>query len=94
MIWCLLEVHIDCCLKKREPVRWAYDVVISLIWQDLYEKPRQTENGLMMAALDGLKRVFAPQSGLLASLRGVGLDIINGNPELKRQIMKYAMGIR
>lgn len=47
----------------------------------------------MMAVLDGLKRIFAPQSGLVASLRGLGLDVINGSPEMKRQIMKYAMGI-
>ena len=47
----------------------------------------------MMTALDGLKRIFEPQDGLLASLRGLGLDMINGSSGMKRQIMKYAMGI-
>ena len=63
-----------------------------LSMQDVYEQPRQRENGIMMAALDSLKRVFAPQSGVLASVRGLGLDIINGTPALKSRIMKYAMG--
>ena len=46
----------------------------------------------MMAALDGLKRVFAPQAGLLASMRSLGLDIINATPPVKHRIMRYAMG--
>ena len=61
--------------------------------QDMYESPRQQENAAMMTALDGLKRVFEPQEGLLASLRGLGLDMINGSGVMKRQIMKYAMGV-
>ncbi len=60
--------------------------------QEMYEQPRQRENGIMMVALDSLKRVFAPQSGVLASFRGLGLDIINSTPALKSSIMKYAMG--
>ena len=47
----------------------------------------------MAAALDGLKRVFQPQQGALAQLRGLGLDIINSTPVLQRGIMKYAMGL-
>jgi 2-polyprenyl-6-methoxyphenol hydroxylase-like FAD-dependent oxidoreductase len=61
--------------------------------QDMYERPRQQENAAMMTALDSLKRVFEPQDGLLANLRGLGLDLINGSGVIKRQIMKYAMGI-
>jgi 2-polyprenyl-6-methoxyphenol hydroxylase-like FAD-dependent oxidoreductase len=89
----------DCaCCKDVETHISECNCILTFVWcigfQDLYEKPRQTENGLMMAALDGLKRIFTPQTGILASLRGLGLDIINGTPELKRQIMKYAMGMR
>lgn len=47
----------------------------------------------MMTALDSLKRVFEPQEGLLASLRGLGLDLINNSGMMKKQIMKYAMGV-
>ena len=61
--------------------------------QEMYEAPRQSENARMMTALDSLKRVFAPQDGLLASLRGLGLDLLNGSGVMKRQIMRYAMGV-
>ncbi len=47
----------------------------------------------MMAALDGLKRIFEPQEGLLSSLRGVGLDALNAAPAVKQRIMRYAMGV-
>ncbi len=50
-------------------------------------------NGAMAAALDGLARVFQPQQGSLAALRGLGLDLINSTPLLQRGIMKYAMGL-
>ena len=60
--------------------------------QEMYEAPRQSENARMMTALDTLKRVFEPQDGLLASLRGLGLDLLNGSGVMKRQIMRYAMG--
>ena len=61
--------------------------------QEMYERPRQRANGAMMAALDGLKRTFTPQTGPFARLRGIGLDIINGTPALKQRIMSYAMGV-
>ena len=61
--------------------------------QEMYEAPRQSENARMMTALDSLKRVFEPQDGLLASLRGLGLDLLNGSGVMKRQIMRYAMGV-
>lgn len=65
-----------------------------MIWvQEMYEKPRQRENGVMMVALDGLKHIFTPQTGILASVRGLGLDFINSTPGLKSRIMKYAMGL-
>ena len=57
-----------------------------------YEAPRQRANVAMMTALDGLKRVFEPQRGVFAGLRGAGLGIINSAPPIKEQILKYAMG--
>jgi len=57
-----------------------------------YEAPRQRANVAMMTALDGLKRIFEPQRGVLAGLRGAGLSIINSAPPIKEQILKYAMG--
>ena len=61
--------------------------------QSAYEAPRQRANGAMLAALDGLKRVFEPQTGLLSGLRGLGLDAINALPGAKQRIVRYAMGL-
>lgn len=60
--------------------------------QDFYERPRQRANISMTAALDGLKRVFEPQAGLTASLRNLGLGLLNELPFAKDKIMRYAMG--
>lgn len=60
--------------------------------QEQYERPRQRANTSMMAALDGIKRIFAPQAGPLALVRGLGLDVLNAATPLKGRIMSYAMG--
>ena len=60
--------------------------------QDMYERPRQAANMRMASALDGLKRVFEPQQGLLALARGLGLDVLNAMPGGKARVMQYAMG--
>ena len=62
------------------------------MFQAEYEAPRQRANVAMMAVLDGLKRVFEPQRGLFAGLRGAGLSVINAAPPIKKQILRYAMG--
>ena len=58
----------------------------------MYERPRQRANVQMMAALDSLHRVFLPQEGPLASLRGLGLGLINASSMLKQPIMRFAFG--
>ncbi|KAK9803505.1 hypothetical protein WJX73_010743 [Symbiochloris irregularis] len=60
--------------------------------EEMYERPRQRANVSMMAALDALKRVFVPQTGLLATARGLGLDALNAFPLAKNRVMMYAMG--
>ena len=60
--------------------------------QEQYERPRQRANLSMTAALDGLKRVFEPQTGLSARLRSLGLGVLNELPFAKDKIMQYAMG--
>lgn len=47
---------------------------------------------VMIGAIDGLQRVFKPQTGLVAALRGFGLDIIQATPSIKNRIMQVAMG--
>lgn len=60
--------------------------------QDEYEHPRQQANISMTAALDGIKRVFEPQTGLSARVRSIGLTLLNEVPFAKDKIMQYAMG--
>ena len=60
--------------------------------QEQYERPRQRANLSMTAALDGLKRVFEPQTGLTARVRSLGLGMLNEFPFAKDKIMQYAMG--
>ncbi len=60
--------------------------------QEEYERPRQQANISMTAALDGLKRVFEPQTGLTARIRSIGLGLLNDVPFAKDKIMQYAMG--
>ena len=60
--------------------------------QEHYERPRQAANVSMMASLDSLKRVFTPQDGPVAAVRGLGLDLLNATTAGKSRIMQYAMG--
>jgi len=68
------------------------DIGDGAILQSEYEAPQQKANLAMMAALEGLKRVFAVQAPALAGARSLGLQLINASPELRQGIMKYAMG--
>lgn len=60
--------------------------------QEEYERPRQQANISMTAALDGLKRIFEPQTGLTARIRSISLGFLNDVPFAKDKIMQYAMG--
>ena len=66
------------CVSEADPV------------QEMYEAPRQRANLAMMSALDGLQRIYKPQEGLLASIRSLGLGVVNSSSTMKQQIMKYA----
>ncbi|KAI7843241.1 hypothetical protein COHA_003075 [Chlorella ohadii] len=56
-----------------------------------YEAPQKRVNSSMIAAMDGLKDIFQPQSGPVARLRSLGLDLINSSPVAKRAILRIAM---
>lgn len=73
--------------------RTQHKAAVAASLQEHYEAPRQRANLAMMAALDGLSRVYRPQGGLLASARGLGLGLVNALPGAKQQIMRYAMGL-
>lgn len=68
------------------------DIGSMTLLEEDYERPRQQANISMTAALDGLKRVFEPQTGLTARIRSIGLGLLNDVPFAKDKIMQYAMG--
>jgi len=57
-----------------------------------YEEDRMKANSLMLAAVDGLKRLWSTSFLPLAALRHVGLKLTDNFPPIKRQMMKLAIG--
>ena len=58
-----------------------------------YQRRRKGENLLMMAAMDGFKRLFEQQALPLRWLRNVGMRGMNQLPLVKQQLMRHAMGL-
>eukprot|EP00850_Spirogloea_muscicola_P023531 SM000364S13666 [mRNA] locus=s364:25209:37138:- [translate_table: standard] len=58
-----------------------------------YDFERRRANVAMMAALDGLHRVFKVQWGPFSVARNLGLAAVQFSGPLKRQFMRVAMGI-
>ena len=57
-----------------------------------YGEPRRAAARGMQVALDGLGAIFAPQTGPLASLRGLGLAAVDALPPLRAAVVRYASG--
>ncbi len=58
-----------------------------------YTTRRRTDVRLMLAATDGLTRLFSNHSPLLKAARSLGLGLFEKVPPLKRGAMRYAMGV-
>ena len=58
-----------------------------------YQRRRKGENLLMMAAMDGFKRLFEQQALPLRWLRNVGMRGVNQMGPVKQQLMRHAMGL-
>ncbi len=63
-------------------------------WLKEYEKNRRNDNLVMMSAMDVLYATFSNNSTPLKVLRNLGLKLANASGPLKKQAMKYAMGLR
>ena len=59
-----------------------------------YQRQRKGENLLMMAAMDGFKRLFGERALPLRWLRNTGMQIVARSGPIKHQLMRHAMGIR
>ena len=58
-----------------------------------YEKTRRKDNLIMMTAMDAIYTTFSNQNVVLNVLRNTGLKLANYSGPIKRQVMKYAMGL-
>jgi len=58
-----------------------------------YQRRRKGENLVMMAAMDGFKRLFEQQSLPVRWLRNAGMRTVDQLLPLKQQIMRHAMGL-
>ncbi len=57
-----------------------------------YERVRKTDNLKMIAATDGLNRLFSNNITPVKIMRRIGLKLVNHQPMLKKMFMKHAMG--
>jgi len=57
-----------------------------------YARARRFDNMVMLAATDGLNRLFSNQIAPLRLARDLGLAAVNRMPALKRVFMRHAMG--
>jgi 2-octaprenylphenol hydroxylase len=58
-----------------------------------YERWRRGDNLLMMAAMDGINRLFSNASPALGRLRSDGLTLVNRAGPLRQLFMRHAMGL-
>jgi len=59
-----------------------------------YERWRKGDNLVVMAVMDGFKRLFGSSLEPLRKIRNVGLNITDAVTPLKNQIMLHAMGLK
>lgn len=58
-----------------------------------YQRQRKSDNLLMMAAMDGFKRLFEADALPLRWLRNAGMRGVNAAAPAKIQLMRHAMGL-
>ena len=58
-----------------------------------YERARRGDNMLMLAAMDGLKRLFGNELPPLAALRSAGLSTVDRLAPVKHLFMRHALGL-
>ena len=65
----------------------------SVITLERYERWRRVDNAMMLAATDGLNRLFSNDLAPVRLARDAGLAAVNRTPPLKRLFMRHAMGV-
>jgi len=59
-----------------------------------YERKRKADNLLMMTVMDGFKRLFTADETFIQLARSSGMSWVNKSTQLKKQICRYAMGLK
>lgn len=58
-----------------------------------YERWRKGDNLVMLAAMDGIKRLFGNDLPSLTRIRGLGLSLVNALPPARKAFVRRAMGM-
>lgn len=59
-----------------------------------YERRRQADNLLMMAAMEGFKRLFSAEQPIVRLLRNQGMRLFNRASAVKQHVVMQAMGLK
>jgi 2-octaprenylphenol hydroxylase len=59
-----------------------------------YQRRRQGDNLLMMAAMEGFKRLFAAEQPMIRLLRNQGMRLFNRTAAIKQHVVMQAMGLK
>ncbi|MCF2950086.1 FAD-dependent monooxygenase [Paraglaciecola aquimarina] len=82
---------------KKQLDKLGHDKVLaqvnSNLWMAAYEKQRRTDNLAMMSAMDLLYAAFSNDIGPLKLFRNLGLKLANNAGPIKKQALKYAIGL-
>lgn len=60
---------------------------------DVYQSEAQANNKQMMAGVHAIAEIYGLQGGAFAAARGLGMDLFNSTPAVKRTAGKIAMGL-
>lgn len=59
-----------------------------------YERRRQSDNLIMMGAMEGFKRLFAAEQPMIRLLRNEGMRLFNRASAIKQHVVMQAMGLK
>lgn len=81
---CLAEVIIEAVKKKRD--------FSALLVLRRYERSRKSDNFVMLAGVELLKKIFATQNTTLQQIRNAGMNFTNRTSMVKNFFIRYALG--
>jgi 2-octaprenylphenol hydroxylase len=83
----------DCLAKILSKAKKEHNDIGHYLILRKYERARQGQVLMMIAAMEFFKQTFGAQFSLAVGLRSVGLTIVNKSQYLKKKIISQAMGI-